>query len=108
MEKVHNKLVRDKIPEIIENNNEIPVIRNLSDEEFKTELYRKLLEECNEVLQNKSRDNVLEELADVLEIVKSISKLEGKCLDDVIEIADKKRAKRGGFEKRIFLEKTIK
>lgn len=108
MEKVYNKLVRDKIPEIIKNNNEIPIVRILSDEEFKKELYKKLLEECNEVLQNESSDNVIEELANVLEIVKSISKLEGKCLDDVIEIADKKRAKRGEFEKRIFLEKTIK
>lgn len=107
MEKVYNKLVRDKIPEIIQNNNEVPVIRSLSDEEFKMELYKKLLEECNEVLQSKNEDEVMEELADVLEIVMSISNLQGRSLEDIINIADRKRDKRGGFEKKIFLEKTI-
>ena len=45
MEKVYNKLVRDNIPEVIMNDGEYPVIRVLSDEEYKKELERKLLEE---------------------------------------------------------------
>ena len=49
MEKVFNKLVRDKIPEIIKNNNEEPITRILNDEEYKIELEKKLLEEYNEV-----------------------------------------------------------
>ena len=69
----------------------------------------KLLEETNEVISSKSSGETLEELADVLEILMSIaSKLNGKTLDDVLKIAAQKKLKRGGFEKRIFLEKTYK
>lgn len=107
MEKIYNKLVRDNIPNIIEQDNETPFTRILDDSEYRTELYRKLTEECNEVLTSKSSEETLEELADVLEIIRSIAELENKKLDDVIEIANKKRTKRGGFEKRIFLEKTM-
>lgn len=53
MEKIYNKLVRDKIPEIIRKNNEIPIIKQLNDIEYKSELERKLLEEYNEVLNAK-------------------------------------------------------
>ena len=46
-ERVFNKLVRDKIPAKIKNNGEVPYTRVLSDEEFRIELEKKLLEECN-------------------------------------------------------------
>lgn len=107
MEVIHNKLVRDKIPDVIESNNETAVIHILLEAEYKSELFKKLLEECSEVINSKSSKEVIEELADVLEIIKSIAELEGKSLDDVMEIADKKRLKRGGFNKRIYLEKTM-
>ena len=48
----YNKLVRDKIPEIIKNNNETPITRILSDEEYKIELEKKLYEEYQEVLES--------------------------------------------------------
>ena len=64
MEK-YNKLVRDKIPSIITNNGEIPVTRILNDEEYKTELERKLYEEYQEVINSKDKDR-LEELADMI------------------------------------------
>ena len=108
MEREFNKLVRDNIPDIIANNGEESVTRILADEEYKVELYKKLLEEANEVISSKTSDETIEELADVLEILKSIAELNGKKLDDVVEIAKQKRLKRGGFEKRIFLEKTYK
>ena len=108
MEQIFNKLVRDKIPEIIKNNGEESVTRILADEEYKVELYKKLLEEVNEVISSKTSDETIEELADVLEILKSIAELNGKKLDDVLETANQKKLKRGGFEKRIFLEKTYK
>lgn len=63
-----NKLVRDKIPEIIKNNNETPITRILSDEEYKIELEKKLYEEYQEVLES-SGENRLEELADMLEVM---------------------------------------
>ena len=108
MEQVFNKLVRDKIKEKIENNGEIAVTRVLDDNEYKIELLKKLKEECNEVIESKTKEEVMEELADVYEVLKSICVLEGKTIDDVIKLADKKREKRGSFEKRIFLEKTYK
>ena len=45
MEQIYNKLVRDNIPDIIEKNGEIPIIRILSNEEYKLELEKKLCEE---------------------------------------------------------------
>ena len=105
-EKTFHKLVRDRIPEIIKNNGEESVVRVLEDEEYQVELYKKLLEESNEVIGSKNPDETLEELADVLEIVKSIAELHHKSLEDVMEIATQKRINRGGFEKRLLLEKT--
>lgn len=107
MEKIHDKLVRDKIPAIIEQNNEIPFTRILdADSEYRRELYKKLREECNEVIESKNSNETLAELADVLEILKAIAELEKATIDDIIETSNKKRLQRGGFEKRIFLEKT--
>ena len=108
MERIFNKLVRDNIPDIIASNGEESVTRILVDEEYKIELYKKLLEEANEVISSKNSDETIEELADVLEILRSIAELNGKKLDDVLKTANQKKLKRGGFEKRIFLEKTYK
>ena len=108
MERIFNKLVRDNIPDIITSNGEESVTRILTDEEYEAALYKKLLEETNEVISSKSSGETLEELADVLEILMLIAKLNGKTLDDVLKIAAQKKLKRGGFEKRIFLEKTYK
>lgn len=99
----YNKLVRDKIPEIIKNNNETPITRILSDEEYKVELEKKLLEEYQEVLKASGKDR-LEELADMLEVMISLASLDDATLEDIIELADKKRNKRGGFKEKIFLE----
>ena len=64
MEQVYNKLVRDKIPEIIESNNEVPITRILNDKEYKVELERKLYEEYREVIGASGMDRI-EELADM-------------------------------------------
>ena len=109
MEKVriYDKLVRDRIPEVIESNGDIPIIRTLGKEEYRRELMWKLQEEVNEVLSANSKEQLIEELADVLEVLKSIAKLENKSMADVIEVAQQKKLVKGGFEKRIYLEKTI-
>ena len=88
MEKVFNKLVRDNIPDIIASNGEEAVIKVLDDDEYKKELYKKLLEETNEVISSKDFNETIEELADVLEILSAIAKLNNKKLDDVVEVAD--------------------
>ena len=106
MERIYNKLVRDKIPNIIKEKKETPVIKILGDDEYKEALEKKLYEEYQEVIEESGEDRV-EELADMLEIIKALAKLENKTLDDVIEIANKKVDKRGAFEEKIFLEKVI-
>ena len=83
MEKVFNKLVRDKIPKIIKNNNEEPITRILNDEEYKIELEKKLLEEYNEVL-NATGGDYLEELADMLEVIDALAITQNKTLKDII------------------------
>ena len=98
----YNKLVRDKIPEIIENNGEIPITRILSNEEYKLELEKKLKEELEEVLSSTGTDRI-EELADMLEVMIALAKLENKSLEDIINTCDSKREKRGDFVKKIYL-----
>lgn len=102
----YQKLVRDKIPEIILATGEKPVTRLLNEDEYKLELEKKLLEEYHEVIEAKSTDRI-EELADMLEVMIALAKLENKDLDDIVTTATLKREKRGGFEKRIYLE-TVK
>lgn len=106
VERIYNKLVRDRIPEIIKAKGETPIVRNLNDIDYKSELEKKLYEEYNEVLEA-SGDERIEELADMLEIIRALAKLENKSLNDVIVIANQKTEKRGGFEEKIFLEKVI-
>lgn len=108
MEQIYNKLVRDNIPTIISNNGETPITRILSNDEYKQELEKKLYEEYQEVLNTTNSSDRIEELADMLEIIISLAKLENKSLNDVIEIAKIKIEKRGGFEEKIYLEKVIK
>lgn len=108
METVYNKLVRDNIPEIIKCNNDgEAVIRILSNEEYKKALEDKLYEEYQEVLESSGEDRV-EELADMLEVMISLAKIEKANLEKIIEIAKKKKAKRGGFDKKLYLEKVVK
>ncbi len=106
MEQVFNKLVRDNIPNIIVENGGVAYTRKLSDEEFKHELIKKLNEEYNEVVNSNGKDR-LEELADMLEVIKYLAIVEGSSLEEVIEISKVKSLKRGAFDKKIYLEKTI-
>lgn len=107
MEKIYNKLVRDNIPKIIENDNEVPITRVLSNDEYKDALYQKLFEECYELINATSKEDILNECADVYEILKSISEFYGENINEVEKVADEKRLKRGGFTRKIFLEKTV-
>ena len=98
----HNKLVRDKIPAIIEANGETAVTRVLSDEEYLSELEKKLQEECTEVLAERGEHRI-EELADVMEVVKALAEAQGSDLVAVERARKMKAEKRGGFAQKIFL-----
>lgn len=99
----YNKLVRDKIPEIIESNNEKAITRVLSDEGYRLELEKKLYEEYEEVI-NSNGDERIEELADMLEVMIALANNEGKDFEDIEKVRVLKKEKRGGFSKRIYLE----
>ena len=96
---IYNKLVRDKIPAIIESNGQTPRTRILSDEEYTSALEQKLDEEVREFHGDKN----LEELADILEVVYALTENLGCSKEELIEVYQKKHDKRGGFRDRIYL-----
>jgi predicted house-cleaning noncanonical NTP pyrophosphatase (MazG superfamily) len=100
--KFHNKLVRDKILQIIEEAGHGHEARTLSEEEFRKKLKEKLVEEAQELLKAPSEE-LLNELSDVLQLVRSVAENEGIEFDEVEEKRKKKKKERGAFEKRIFL-----
>lgn len=108
MEKVYNKLVRDNIPDICRADGEEPFTRVLTDEEYWEYLLKKDEEELEEVKTAETLDERKKELADKLELIIAMAKFNGFSLDEIIEEADRKREKNGGFEKRLLLEKTVK
>ena len=100
--KIYNKLVRDKIPEIIKRDNCNPNTRILEEKEYKKELDKKLLEEVNEYL----KDDNIEEIADILEVLYAILDTKNTSKKEIDRIRIDKVEKRGAFKKRIFLEKV--
>lgn len=94
------KLVRDKIPEIIEADGKTPITRILDEEEYLCELDKKLNEEVAEYQSDKS----LGEMADVLEVLFAICEGRGYSIDELMAVKKKKQDERGGFKKRIFWE----
>ena len=106
MEIIHNKLVRDNIPNIIQSKGQTAEYHILNDKDYKIELLKKLNEECNEVINSNNKEELLEELSDVLEVIKAIGNLENIELDEIINSAENKRLKKGGFDKKFYLEKT--
>ena len=108
MKNKYNKLVRDNIPNIIKENDEEPIYHTLNDEEYWDALLRKDAEELEEVKETKSKDEVLKELGNKLELIKAMAEYLDFTLEDVIKQADKKRQTNGGFQKRLFLEAVKK
>lgn len=100
---VHNKLVRDRIPQIIEASGKTCVTEVLSQEAYIQALDAKLNEELAEYQQSKS----LEELADLLEVMGAVVKARGYTWDDLTRVRKDKRAQRGAFEQRLFLKEVI-
>lgn len=95
----YNKLVRDRIPEMIKNEGYTPHTRILSDSEYLEELDKKLGEETEEF----HRDKNLEELADIVEVVFALCDAIGSTPDELMRLKKEKADKRGGFAKKIFL-----
>ena len=98
---IYNKLVRDKIPENIEKDiGKTCKYRVLNDEEYLSELNKKVIEEANEFIEN----NSIEELGDLIEVLNAIMKVKDYKMDDVNTIMKEKEEKRGAFNNKIYLE----
>ncbi|TMU87116.1 phosphoribosyl-ATP pyrophosphohydrolase [Bacillus sp. BHET2] len=102
----YNKLVRDRIPEIIEETGKAFTTRVLSEEEYLIELKKKSFEELEEYHDAESREEAIEELADLMEVVHAFAKSHNTSLDEIESIRREKANNRGGFDKRIFLNKV--
>ena len=103
MKKIYcNKLIRDRIPEVIIQKGGKYEARVLLKKEFEKELKKKLLEESKEILEAPKKE-MINELSDVLEIIKSIASYYKIDFKKVEKYQIKKRKERGGFLKKLFL-----
>ncbi|RLI96226.1 MAG: phosphoribosyl-ATP pyrophosphohydrolase [Candidatus Aenigmatarchaeota archaeon] len=104
--KEYNKLVRDKIPGIIEKNGAKPIIRIVDEDEYVYSLKKKILEEAGELNEAEGEGQELEEIIDIMEAVNAYMKHRKVSADLAEKVRKHKLRKRGGFDKRIFLERV--
>ncbi len=102
----YNKLIRDKIPQIIKRNNAIPKLILLNQKRFAEELKKKLVEESKEIQEASGKKEVLNELSDVLEIIQTVARIEKIRWSEVEKKRKIKAKERGGFKKRVFLKEV--
>lgn len=100
---IYNKLVRDRIPEVITSTGKKFTTRILANEEYIKELKNKSFEELNEYINAENDSDAIEELADLLEIIHALADCHGGTIEKVEEVRQKKAEKRGGFKEKIFL-----
>ena len=99
---IYNKLVRDKIPEIIKTSCKECDVKILSDEEYLQMLDAKLDEELAEYHEEQN----LEELADLLEVIYATANARGYSVAELEACRLKKRAERGGFAQKVLLKEV--
>ncbi|MGN1269331.1 MAG: phosphoribosyl-ATP pyrophosphohydrolase [Clostridia bacterium] len=100
--KTYNKLVRDKIPDIIRAEGKLVKTKTLNEEDYRNELNKKLQEEVKEYLE----DNNVEELADIVEVIYGILNSMNISLENFETIRKEKEQKRGAFKEKIFLQES--
>ena len=100
---IKKKLVRDGMIKIILNDGYTPKYKTIKENQLKTALKNKLVEEANEVLVSKTKQNLLEELADTYQALTDLTKESGFSMVDLIQEVNRKFKERGGFRKGVFL-----
>ena len=88
---VYDKLVRDRIPEIIRRNGDTPVFRILNETDYWTYLLKKDSEELEEVRLAETSEERKKELADKLEVLRAMAEYQGFSLEDILMEADRKK-----------------
>ncbi|KIL37311.1 phosphoribosyl-ATP pyrophosphohydrolase [Cohnella kolymensis] len=100
---IYNKLVRDRIPEIIAQSGKSSSLRTLEQDEYVLELQRKLGEETTEYLAAANDQAALEELADILEVLHSLTESHGFTVEELERVRAAKAEQRGRFNDRMYL-----
>lgn len=103
----YNKLVRDKIPSIIKADGTKCTTRILSESEFKVALKNKLIEEASELHQAKTNEELIEELADVYEVLEEILIHERIDIKQIQKARIHKNMDKGGFDERVYLIEVL-
>ncbi|OTY12989.1 phosphoribosyl-ATP pyrophosphohydrolase [Bacillus mycoides] len=103
----YNKLIRNKIPQIIKANGKTPTTRILPEDEYIKEICKKTGEELTEYIEAKTKPDKLEELSDLLELINALAEQEGTTLAEINNIRKKKAKERGDFSNRVFLIEVI-
>ena len=100
---IYHKLIRDKIPEVIEASGKICRCEVMNDADYLAAIDEKLSEELSEY----RKDGSLEELADLLEVIYAAARARGYTIEALHEAREKKKAERGGFLKKLRLLEVI-
>ena len=100
------KLVRDRIPEIMDGAGVGYEVGTLEPDAFREALLAKVVEEAEELREAASRGEVVKEIADVFEVLDALMALEGIDAGEVREVQAARRRDRGGFERRLVLRWT--
>lgn len=103
---IYNKLVRDKIPEIIKASGQAAVTETLSKEDMIHHLKDKLVEESAELVEATTKDEIALEMSDIYEVLQAIAVECDISLEEVERMRLDRLTKRGGFTKRIYLIET--
>jgi predicted house-cleaning noncanonical NTP pyrophosphatase (MazG superfamily) len=100
---VHNKLVRDRIPEILEKSGKRYTSRILDNQEYLNELRKKVHEELDEYIHSKSQAETIAELVDVLDVIYALAEYHGVTIDEIEEIRKRKVEEKGSFKQKVYL-----
>ncbi|PYZ96845.1 phosphoribosyl-ATP pyrophosphohydrolase [Alteribacter lacisalsi] len=103
---IYNKLVRDRIPEIIEKSGKEAVIEKLTREEYIKAAREKLFEEIDEYIDADKDEDAVEELADLLELIYALGAVHGASAEILEKLRKKKAETRGGFQERLYLKEV--
>ena len=108
-EKEYPKLVRDKIPDVIKKNTGKKVLSRTidEDEEYLAYLMKKVEEESQELSQADDKEHVIEEIADVLELIDALTAFYDVDMSVVKKVQKEKARQRGGFENRLLMLKKV-
>jgi predicted house-cleaning noncanonical NTP pyrophosphatase (MazG superfamily) len=100
----YNKLIRDKIPEIIESNGSKYEVREIEDvEEYQQQLLKKVREEAAGVSRSRDREHFFEELADLIVVIDALKAAYNVDEAELREAIESNRVRKGGFDKKLFL-----